>query len=445
MTTSETKPRAEEHYLAAFRDFQTQRAGRETPWSRKLRANALQGFNATGFPIVRDEEWKFTDVRPITERAFAPAPLHQLNGLASGGIEDFTLGDLQSNRLVFVNGHYTPELSQLQALPQGITLGSLAEHIAHGSELVQEHLARTAGTTAPSPFTELNTAFMQDGLFLHIPNGLVIEDPIHLLFLSKASASPVMTSPRNLILVGANSQVTLIEHYASTARDEYFTNAVTEIVAGRNAVVDHYKLQMESETAFHVSTMQVQQERDVRFASHLVDLGGRLVRNNSNAVMGGEGIECTLNGLFLIAGEQHVDNHTVMDHARPHCNSFEVYTGVLGGSARGVFNGKIFVRRDAQKTDAKQSNRNLLLSNDALINTKPQLEIFADDVRCTHGATIGQLDEDALFYLRARGIDKNTARGILTYAFANDVMSGIKVEPLRALLEREVFTRLARM
>jgi Fe-S cluster assembly protein SufD len=347
------------------------------------------------------------------------------------------------HRLTFVNGRYAPQLSQDWRLPNGVTLGSLAEHIANGSELVQEHLGRYAVRTAPSPFTDLNTAFLQDGVFLHVPNGIEIEAPIHLLFLSQPSEGAVVSHPRNLIIVGSSSRVTLIEHYASTHGGEYFTNTVTEIVAGKNANIDHYKLQLESEAAFHVSTTQVQQERDVHFASHMFDFGGRLVRNNSNAVMGGENIECTLNGLYLIDRQQHVDNHTVMDHAQPHCNSYEVYTGVLSGSSRGVFNGKIFVRRDAQKTDAKQSNRNLLLSNDALVNTKPQLEIFADDVRCTHGATIGQLDEDAEFYLRARGISKENARGLLVYAFASDVLNGVNIEPLREFLEGQIFSRLS--
>ena len=433
-------------YAASFEARQAGAWQHESPWMRKLRADAMARFLAVGFPTTRDEEWKYTDVSPIVQLEAAPAThTPHLNGLASGGVDGFTFGGMKANRLVFVNGHYAPSLSQLQALPQGITLGSLAEHLAHDSELVQEHLDRYARQTAPSPFTDLNTAFLQDGLFLHVPNNTVIVDPIHVLFLGKPDSVANFISPRNLVLAGANSQVTLIEHYASASSDAYFTNAVTEIVAGRGANVDHYKLQMEGEAAFHVATLQVQQERDVRFASHAIDFGGRLVRNNGNAVMGGQGIECTLNGLFLLHGEQHVDNHTVMDHAEPNCNSFEVVTGVLGGHSRGVFNGKIFVRRDAQKTDAKQSNRNLLLSPDATINTKPQLEIFADDVKCTHGATIGQLDDEALFYLRARGIDRETARGLLTYAFANDVISGIKVEPVRAELEKELFARLAQI
>jgi Fe-S cluster assembly protein SufD len=432
---------AKERYLANFAQRDAQG---ETPWSSKLRQAALDSFAAQGLPSTRNEEWKYTDVRPIAELDACPASTQYLNGLATDGTRSFSFSGLQPHQLVLVNGRFASQLSHIGELPNGVTLGSLAEHIASGSELVQEHLGRYAVQTAPSPFTDLNTAFMQDGVFLHVPNGIEIETPIHLLFLSQASDGPTVAYPRNLIIVGAGSRVTLIEHYASTHGGEYLTNTVTEIVAGKNANIDHYKLQMESEAAFHVSTTQVQQERDVHFASHMFDFGGRLVRNNSNAVMGGENIECTLNGLYLIDGKQHVDNHTVMDHAMPHCNSYEVYTGVLSGASRGVFNGKIFVRRDAQKTDAKQSNRNLLLSNDALVNTKPQLEIFADDVRCTHGATIGQLDEDAEFYLRARGIDRESARGLLVYAFANEVLDGVRLEPLRAFLEQQIFTRLSR-
>ncbi|HVF10727.1 MAG TPA: Fe-S cluster assembly protein SufD, partial [Abditibacteriaceae bacterium] len=248
----------------------------------------------------------------------------------------------------------------------------------------------------------------------------------------------------NLIVLGKNSQATIVESYACARDEMYFTNSVTEIVAGAGASVDHYKVQMESEQAFHVGTMQVQAGRDSNFSSHSIALGGKLVRNNANAVLNAEGITCTLNGLVLGHGEQIIDNHTIMDHAQPRCNSHELYANILDGKARGVFNGKIFVRPDAQKTDAKQSNRNLLLSRDAVIDTKPQLEIFADDVRCTHGATIGQLDEDALFYMRARGIDKDKARDILTYAFASEILDTIKVEPLRDQLANALLSRLAR-
>jgi Fe-S cluster assembly protein SufD len=428
---------ARERYLSSFPNRS------ESGWMRDLRKASLEKFAVQGFPSTRHEEWKYTDVRPILELGAQLCERPHLNGLASSGVAEFAIPGLHGHRLVFVNGHFAPELSDIQEMPQGVTFGSLAEHIAHDSELVQEHLNQYVVKTAPTPFVDLNTAFLQDGAFLHVPQGIEIDEPIHLLFLSKPE-SATESHVRNLVLIGAQARVTLVEHYASTHDAPYFTNSVTEIVVGKNARVEHTKLQMESPLAFHVASTQVQQERDVVFSSHNFDFGGRIVRNTSSAVMGGENIECTMNGLYLIAGDQHVDNHTAMDHAMPHCNSYEVYTGVLDDKARGVFNGKIFVRRDAQKTDAKQSNRNLLLSNEALVNTKPQLEIFADDVKCTHGATIGQLDEDAEFYLRARGIPKEQAHGLLVLAFASEVLEGVEDPSLRAFLENEITTRLAK-
>ena len=292
-------------------------------------------------------------------------------------------------------------------------------------------------------FVALNTAALEDGAFISIPRNAVVDEPIHLLFVSTATEHPTVSHPRTLILAGENSQATIVETYVGPEGDVYFTNAVTEVVCAENAVIDHYKVQRESLAAFHIATMQVQLARSSNFTSHSIGLGGRLVRNDANAVLGGEGGECTLNGVYLANGRQLMDNHTAIDHAMPHCNSHEVYKGIIDGHARGVFNGKIFVRPDAQKTDAKQTNQTLLLSPDAQIHTKPQLEIFADDVRCTHGATIGQFSADALFYLRARGINKDDARALLTYAFASDIVSRIKVEPIRAQLDHALLSERA--
>ncbi|RYG65344.1 Fe-S cluster assembly protein SufD [bacterium] len=291
-------------------------------------------------------------------------------------------------------------------------------------------------------FLTLNTAFAQDGAFVHVLANIEVETPIQLIFLSHSEGANV-SHPRNMIVADDFAKVTVIETYASTSSDDvYFTNAITEVVAGKGATVEHVKLQTESDKAFHVGGMQIAANRDSNFRSHNINLGGRLVRNNAVAVMGDENCEVTLNGLVVGKGSQHVDNHTTMDHAMPHCLSHENYAHVLDDSSNGVFNGKIFVRLDAQKTDAKQSNRTLLLSPNAQINAKPQLEIFADDVKCTHGATIGQLDDDALFYLRARGIPENEAKAILIRAFANASLDEIPVEDLREKLEGILFDRL---
>ena len=286
----------------------------------------------------------------------------------------------------------------------------------------------------------LNTANFQDGLLIRIAKGAVIEQPIHLLFESSANGKPTVSHPRTLILAGADSHATIVETYQGSG-GAYFTNAVTELVAGDNAVIDHYKLQTESQQAFHVATLQVQVGRGANFRSHSISFGGALVRNDINAVLS-EGCECTLNGLYLVSGEQHIDNHTTIDHAKPHAASHELYKGILDGHSSAVFSGKILVRKDAQKTDAKQTNKNLVLSEEAVINTKPELQIHADDVRCTHGATIGQLDPEAIFYLQSRGIGLAEARNLLIFAFARDIVDRIKVAPLREELERTLLEKL---
>ena len=425
-----------------LRDFVGKDLGEPTEgprWLQGLRAAAAERFAALGLPTRRDEEFRFTNVSPIAETPFRRA-CRETSQLAS--VAEFDYAGLTGSRLVFVNGHYAPEHSQVEGLPKGVLIGTLAEAMAADSQMVEKHLGHYARFQNHA-FVALNTAALDDGAFVFLPRNAVIEEPIHLLFVSTATAGPTVSHPRTLILAGENSQATVVESYAGPADQVYFTNAVTEIVCAESAVVDHYKVQRESQAAFHIATMQVEMARGSNFSSHSVGLGGKLVRNDANALLGGEGGECTLNGVYLANGRQLMDNHTAIDHAMPHCNSHEVYKGILDGHARGVFNGKIFVRPDAQKTDAKQTNQTLLLSGDAQMNTKPQLEIFADDVRCTHGATIGQLSADALFYLRARGIPYEDARALLTYAFASDIVSRIKVEPIRAQLDHALLSERA--
>jgi Fe-S cluster assembly protein SufD len=312
-------------------------------------------------------------------------------------------------------------------------------------DVVQRYLGQLADFGARA-FTALNTALASDGAYVYIPDGVILEQPLHLLFVTTTSPAShaIMTSARALIVAGEGSQVRVVETYGGLQGAAYFTNAVTEIVAGERSVVDHYKVQQESLDAFHVASMHVHAARSATFSSHSFSLGGRLVRNDASALLDGEGAECTLNGLYIADGERLVDNHTSIEHAKAHCPSHEIYKGILGGKARAVFNGKIIVRQDAQKTDAKQTNRALLLSDEASINTKPQLEIFADDVKCTHGAAIGQLDEDAIFYLRARGLTYFEARDMLIHAFAGDILDRVKIEPLRIALERELYAQLAK-
>jgi Fe-S cluster assembly protein SufD len=300
----------------------------------------------------------------------------------------------------------------------------------------QDHVAKYA--SASNPFVALNTAFLGRVTFHHIRAGTVLEAPIEIVHDVAEQPGPVAVQPRTLIIVGADAHCRIVETYRGRGR--YFTNAVTEIVVAGGAVVDHYKVQEESREAFHISTMQASLGRSANFSSHSIALGGALVRNDANVTLS-EGTEATLNGLYIVNGRQHIDNHTEIDHAKPHATSHELYKGILDGQATAVFNGRIIVRKDAQKTDSKQTNKNLVLSDEAVINTKPELQILADDVRCTHGATIGQLDEESLFYLQSRGIGRSDARSLLTYAFAQDILDRIKVPSLKDQLEKVLFEK----
>ena len=430
-----------ENYISSFASFEKSRASNDPAWLNELRRSALDSFLRLGFPTTHDEEWRFTSVAPITKVPFILAADAKDPGSAE--LTSFSFGTWSGIQLVFVNGKHSATLSSNPAQTTGVFAGSLAEALEKQASRVQPHLARYASVSG-EPFAALNTAFVSDGAFIYLPKGCVVEEPIHLLFLSCGEKTgPKVCHPRVLVLAEANSQVRILESYASLGEGVCFTNAVTELVAEENAFVDHYKLQRESMEAFHISTVQVQLGRSANVSTQSISLGGSLVRNHVNAVLGGEGGEATLNGFYLVNGRQHVDNHTSIDHAKPHCNSHELYKGILDGKARGVFNGRIIVRPDAQKTDSKQTNKNLILSDEALVNTNPQLEIYADDVKCTHGATIGQLDSEAIFYLRSRGIDLESARHLLTYAFAGDFIHRLKIEPLRLALETSLFTRLA--
>jgi Fe-S cluster assembly protein SufD len=406
-------------------------------WLQDLRDRAASRFVELGFPSNRDEEWRFTSVTPITSSEFRLAGQAPL---AEATLDGFLYADAPF-RLVVVNGRVLPELSRTAGLPVGLRFGSLAAAATEQADMVGRYLGQLADFGSRA-FAALNTAFTSDGAFVSVPDGVVLERPLQILYVSVGSGT--MTHPRTLVIAGDRSQMRIVETYVSESGQKHFTNAVTEIVAGEHAVVDHYKVHEESVDAFHVASTHLHAARNSTVTSHSFALGGRLVRNDILAVLDGEGAECTLNGLYLADGERLVDNHTTIDHAKPHCPSHEVYKGILGGKARAVFNGKIIVRPDAQKTDAKQTNRALLLSDHATINTKPQLEIFADDVKCTHGAAIGQLDEDAIFYLRARGLTFFEARDLLIHAFAGEILDRVQIEPLKRALEEELYAQLAR-
>ena len=434
---------AQDLYQTQFDRLDRARSATDPAWLRELRTAALVQFRAERFPTTRDEEFRFTPVAGIADRAFAPAfdgPTPVASVADARAL--FDVPGLTAHELVFVNGRYAPALSSLRSLPDGVRVTTLGEALTIDDAFVRSHLNRHIKLPTQG-FSALNAAFLHEGAVIVLPDGAIVEDPIHLVFLSNpawTSAGPFVAHPRTLVVAGRHSQARIIETFAG--HDVYFTNAVTEIVGGDNSHVDHYRVQRESLEAFHVSGLHVHLSRSATFSSHNIVFGGGVVRNDVNAVLDAEGIVCTLNGLYLVDGKRLVDNHTAIDHAKPHCESHELYKGILDDAGRGVFNGKIFVRPDAQKTDAKQTNQVLLLSDDATINTKPQLEIFADDVKCTHGATIGQLSADQLFYLRARGIGKAEAQAILIHAFASDIVERIAIEPLRDQLEQVLLSRL---
>ncbi len=419
------------HYLAAFAAAETKRANAPA-WLTNLRANAIAQFERLGFPTTRHEEWKYTNVAPILKHPF-DAPQNTAKVEATS----FTYPEARASQLVFVNGVFAKGLSDLSAIPSGMTVSNFA---ATDQKLLSQYLA-TQIDYHNDAFSALNTAFADDGAFVLIPRGKVIEAPIHLLFI--ATETNTIAHPRVVVVAEEGSIATLIESYVALNDDAvYFTNAVAEIIVKADANLTHYRLQEESTRAFHIATTQVQQASKSTYASYAISLGGDIARHTLNTKLDGEHIESTIDGLYVVTGKQHCDNHTTIDHAKPHSNSHQLYKGILDEKARAVFNGKIFVQAGALLTDAKQLNKNLLLSANAHVDTKPQLEIFADDVKCAHGATVGQLEEDELFYLRSRGLKTETARALLTFGFAEDVISKIKIESVRKQLDEIVLTRL---
>ena len=430
-------------YLTALESLERDGYANDPLWARHLRRAAMSRFQSLGFPTARrgNEEWKYTDVGPIAEALFQPQDSAPLPRIDAADVAEASLGEPGWSQMVFVNGSYAEELSSVSPLPAGVMAVSLAEAMRSVPELVQEHLARHADYET-KPFTALNTAFVHEGAFIHIPQGILMEQPIRLLFLSTSQEQEVASYPRVLIVAGKDSRATIVEGYGGISDGRYFSNAVTEIVVGDGARVEYYKVQRQSEKAFHVTTTEVALGRDSNFSSVNVDLGGGLVRNNLNVLTEDQGSSCMLNGLYLVNGTQHVDNQVIIDHAKPYTTSRELYKGILDGKSRSVFHGSIIVREGAVKVNANQVDKNLLLSDQAEADTKPAFWIYCDDVKCGHGAACGQMDENALFYLRSRGIDEKAARGLLTRAFVSDVIGSIGNEPLRGQIDGLVQAKL---
>ena len=437
-----TATQALQNYAAEFSGLASSNANAPS-WVRKLRQDGFARFGDTGFPTLRDEDWRFTNVSVIAQTPFRLARNgHRLPSPADVSSYQIVGAACQ---LVFVDGRWAASLSSVHDLPTGLRVGSLAAEMANNSTAIEAHLGRYLDIQR-DPFSALNTAFFDDGAYVHVPKGLVLESPIHLLFISTAHNLPTVNHPRNLIVADENSQATIIEDYISLGRGErVLCNTVTELIAQEHSVISHYMVEREDEQAFNVSTLRIQQGRTADVASHSVLAGGALVRNNVHPVLAGEGGECLINGLFMGRRRQHLDNYMLVEHANPHCSSRQFYNGILDGHAHGVFHGRIIVHKNAQKTDAKQTNRNLLLSDTAQIDTKPQLEIYADDVKCTHGATIGQIEENSLFYLRSRGIDEASARRLLLFAFASECLDRMRPGPARTYVENLIQNDLGQL
>lgn len=422
------------HYLDEYKRVEKNLAGNDLPWLKQIREAGLEKFATQGFPTFHDEDWKYTNITPITKRKFiVDAQPYKAACSAPTDSLDFP----SKYNLTFVNGHFVKELSQIDELPAGTIITNLASAIKQNPEVIKKYLGKTTNSSTDS-FTALNTGFINDGACILLPHDTILNKPVELRFINTTNQELYFAPIRNLIVAEENSQVIIIENYFSLDQTIGFTNVVTELVLNQQAHAEHYKLLQENEHTFHISTLQVQQKSKSCFTSNSFACGGALVRSDTNVALTDDYTECTLNGLYLARGHQHIDHHTFIDHAKPHGISRELYKGVIAEKGRAVFNGKVLVQPGALKTDAQQANKNLLLSADAEVDTKPQLEIYADDVKCAHGATVGQLDENSLFYLQSRGIPKDEAHKILIYAFAREIIERIPLQPIREVLQTKL-------
>ena len=409
-------------------------------WVHDLRRTGIERFKSLGFPTLREEEWRFTRTRPIAELDFRPA--ETATGVTEDAIVSRTFDDSHCYRLVFVNGRPVPGLSRL-AKQRGVWMGPLSQALEERRDRVHALLGKRIDLNKQR-FAALNTAFWNDGVYLEVADSVVLDKPVHVVHVTVPGSAPAMTHPRLVVIADRSAEVTIAESYIALDDAPYFTNAVSEMVCGDNASITHWKVQRESTRAFHIAMQHATLGTSARFSTMNVSMGGALVRNDVHTILDGEGVDARVDGLYLAGGRQHVDNHTFIRHAKPHCHSFELYKGILDGHSRGVFNGRIYVDPIAQKTDAKQENNCMLLSDDARINSNPQLEIFADDVKCTHGAAIGKTDDDAVFYMRSRGIPATDARDLMVYAFASEVLERIGETALKLRLEDDLFAWLER-
>jgi Fe-S cluster assembly protein SufD len=432
----------ENTYARAFGRVLEAQAG-EPAWLRNAREAAFARFTESGFPTVEEEEWKYTNVASIAKTQFKPVLTANGTSLGqAGALEPYTYAEAGHSRLVFVNGVFRPDLSAANALSGEVQAIDLQQAVANPvfEEIVRRAISRHAQSNG---FVALNTALFSGGLFLQIPRGKAVAAPIHLLFIAEAQTSTAPAAlPRVVVHAEENSHATIIESYAGAGTEAYLTNAVIDFELADHARVTHYRVQRESAVGFHISTTRTELGAGASFATTSINLGAAISRHNIEVKMDHEGAECAVDGLYMVDENQHTDTHSVIDHRQPHCTSRQLYKGILDGKSRAVFNGKVFVRHGAQQTDAQQTNKNLLLSKEAQIDTKPQLEIYADDVKCTHGAAVGQLEDEEMFYLESRGINPGLAKNMLTYGFAEEVIEKIRIESIKRELDEAVLNRL---
>ena len=439
MTPNQNYTSFKDQLLAAFREGEVLMNGESKSAFHQIRQSALQTFETLGFPTIRHEEWKYSNVKAMIGEQYS---LGDATDLTAADLAPLQIPNLAGNILFFVNGHYRPDMSQIVSPATHLQIKSFADALQTDAETIGLHFSRYADFQ-DSAFTALNTAFSTDGVFIRIPDNKTVAEPVILRFITDARHQNIAVQPRNLIVVGRNAEVNVAESYRVLGDHAGFTNVVTEVVMAADARVNHYRIQNDSERSYHIGRTQVSQAERSQYYNATITLNGGFVRNDLNIVLNGQHCETHMYGLYMPNGTQHVDNHTLVDHAMPNCHSSELYKGILNDKGTGVFNGKIYVRPDAQKTNAYQSCKNVVLSPDASMNTKPQLEIYADDVKCSHGTTTGKMNEEALFYLQSRGIPKDAARTLLLYAFAEEVISNIKIQPIREYLEGIIREKLA--
>ena len=424
-------------YADRFAAVQAGLPGGALPWLADMRADAIRRVRDDGLPTQRIEAWKYTNLNALVKGDYSPAAETPSSAAPRDGLLAW---DADAHRLVFANGRFQSSLSEIGALPDGVVLRPLSETLADEAELVEAHLGHLAAANG-NALVSLNTAFWGDGLVLHLPRGARLDQPVHAIFLGDGAAGATAFHPRLLVVAEESSEAVLIESHIGSG--DYWSNPLAEITLGRNARLAHYKLQDEAREATHLSHSRIALGRDSSYESFVMSAGARLSRNEISVVLDGEGAEARLLGGYMGTGDQHLDTSTLIEHAKPHGTSQELYKGALDGKARGVFQGKIAVLEDAQKTDAHMLNKTLMLSGEAEIDTKPELEIYADDVKCGHGATAGEIEEDALFYLRARGIGEDRARSMLTEAFLKDAVEQVRFAPVRDRLDSLVSGWLA--